>query len=221
MTPADVLGDLLRGRQSCRAFRPDPLPRDLIAAALADAQRVPSWCNSQPWQVIACGPGETDRFRAALFAHAETARHASDIAFPAAYEGVYKARRSTCGWQLYDANKAPSQIQLTSDNANSYITFLTKAANTSGAIERARIDASGNLLVGTTDAGEITGPGLKLFTSTTSACYRVVLNTSISGVAGIVLYNTNATNNGYRFYVKSDGGIANYSGNNSNLSDER
>lgn len=103
MTPADVLGDLLRGRQSCRAFRPDPLPRDLIAAALADAQRVPSWCNSQPWQVIACGPGETERFRAALFAHAETARHASDIAFPAAYEGVYKARRSTCGWQLYDA----------------------------------------------------------------------------------------------------------------------
>jgi hypothetical protein len=36
-----------------------------------------------------------------------------------------------------------------------------------------------------------------------------------------LLYNTNATNNGYRFYVQANGGVANYSGNNTNLSDER
>jgi hypothetical protein len=35
------------------------------------------------------------------------------------------------------------------------------------------------------------------------------------------LYNTNATNNGYRFYVGVNGGISNYSANNTNLSDIR
>lgn len=33
------------------------------------------------------------------------------------------------------------------------------------------------------------------------------------------LYNLNATNNGYRFYIKANGGINNYSANNQNLSD--
>lgn len=103
MTKADTLGEILRARFSCRAFLPDPVPREVINAALADAQHVPSWCNSQPWQVIACDAGETDRLRAALYDHVATASHASDIPFPAAYEGVYKERRSTCGWQLYDA----------------------------------------------------------------------------------------------------------------------
>ena len=102
-TEANALGAILRRRFSCRAYRPDPVPRDMIEAALRDAQHVPSWCNSQPWQVHLCGAEETGRLRAALMAHIETARHAPDIAFPEAYEGVYKERRRECGWQLYDA----------------------------------------------------------------------------------------------------------------------
>lgn len=100
---AETLAATLRARYSCRAFLPDPVPQALIDSAMADAQHVPSWCNSQPWQVIACGQAETDRLRAALYDHVAQASHASDIPFPAAYEGVYKDRRSTCGWQLYEA----------------------------------------------------------------------------------------------------------------------
>jgi hypothetical protein len=90
-----------------------------------------------------------------------------------------------------------------------------------GSTERARIDSSGNLLVGTTDAGETTGVGLKLFNSAVIPTYRVVMDTATSSQAPIVIYNTNATNNGYRFYVRSDGGIANFQANDINLSDER
>ncbi|MBS0124881.1 nitroreductase [Thetidibacter halocola] len=100
---AETLGRVLRTRFSCRAYSPDPVPRELIDAALADAQHVASWCNSQPWQVHACGAEETAHLAAALYEHTKTAPHSSDIPFPAAYEGVYKERRSTCGWQLYDA----------------------------------------------------------------------------------------------------------------------
>ncbi|MDU8910407.1 nitroreductase [Aestuariicoccus sp. MJ-SS9] len=94
---------LLAARHSCRAFRPDPVPRATIDDILTTARQVPSWCNSQPWQVIACGAEETDRLRDALYAHAARAAHASDIPFPDRYEGVYRDRRRACGWQLYEA----------------------------------------------------------------------------------------------------------------------
>ncbi|WGW05056.1 nitroreductase [Tropicibacter oceani] len=99
----DALGAILRRRYSCRAFLPDPVPKPVIEAALGDAQHVPSWCNSQPWQVHVCGAEETERLRAALYEHVKTASHAPDIPFPQAYEGAYKDRRRECGWQLYDA----------------------------------------------------------------------------------------------------------------------
>lgn len=103
MTASDTLSALLKTRASCRGFRPDPVPRAEIDAVLSDARHVPSWCNAQPWQVIACGPDETERLRGALYAHAQVSGHASDIPFPARYDGPYKARRSACGWQLYAA----------------------------------------------------------------------------------------------------------------------
>jgi hypothetical protein len=87
--------------------------------------------------------------------------------------------------------------------------------------ERMRIDSSGNCLIGTTDAGISTGVGTKLLSSSTIPSINIVGNTSSSGVTPFTYYNTNATLNGYRFYVKNDGGIANYSANNVNLSDIR
>ncbi|CAB5238224.1 Intramolecular chaperone auto-processing domain containing protein [uncultured Caudovirales phage] len=87
--------------------------------------------------------------------------------------------------------------------------------------ERARIDSSGNFLFATTVASEISGVGLKLFSSSTVPAYRCVMDTATAGAAGYILYNGNATNNGYRFYVQSNGGIANYQANDSNLSDVR
>lgn len=96
-------GDLLRARFSCRGFTDAPVDRALIDAALADAQHVPSWCNSQPWEVYACGQDTTRALAAALFEHTRTAAHGSDIPFPTAWEGPQQQRRRVCGWQLYEA----------------------------------------------------------------------------------------------------------------------
>jgi hypothetical protein len=90
-----------------------------------------------------------------------------------------------------------------------------------GGSESMRIDSSGNLLVGTTDSSNTSGPGLKSLPSTTVAQFVSVHNSSSAGSTGFTLFNTNATNNGYRCYIRTDGGIYNYSGNNVNLSDER
>ncbi len=96
---------LLEARYSCRGYLDKPVPDDVIDAVICDARQVPSWCNSQPWHVIACSKAETDRLRAALSAHVHAAggHGDSDVPFPAAYEGVYKERRRVCGWQLYGA----------------------------------------------------------------------------------------------------------------------
>src|SRR6056297_1370784 len=84
---ADTFDRLLKARFSCRGFLPDALPRDVIDAALAQAQQVASWCNSQPWQVIALSQPETVDFADALYEHVANAPHESDIEFPARYEG--------------------------------------------------------------------------------------------------------------------------------------
>ncbi len=41
--------ELAARRQSTRAYRPDPVPRDCIERCLEAARLAPSACNSQPW----------------------------------------------------------------------------------------------------------------------------------------------------------------------------
>ncbi|MGI3184506.1 nitroreductase [Nioella aestuarii] len=103
MTDAEVLARILDARHSCRAFLSDPLPREVIEEIVTEAQKVASWCNAQPWQLVVTGAEETGRLRAALAEEMKTASHTPDIPFPERYSGVYKDRRSICGWQLYGA----------------------------------------------------------------------------------------------------------------------
>lgn len=99
-----ALEGLLAGRFSCRAYRPEPVPRERVERALALAQRAPSWCNTQPWQVnIVSG----DRLTRLCEALGDTARRGEPerphFGFPEAYLGVYRDRRKVCGVQLYQS----------------------------------------------------------------------------------------------------------------------
>ena len=58
----DQFADLLQARYSCRAFRPDPVPKDSITQIVGAARHVPSWCNAQPWQVTITRGAGTDAF---------------------------------------------------------------------------------------------------------------------------------------------------------------
>ena len=49
--------EALLARRTVRAFRPDPVPRETVAAILGAALHAPSWANTQPWEVyVASGP---------------------------------------------------------------------------------------------------------------------------------------------------------------------
>jgi nitroreductase len=100
----DTLEALLGARYSCRAYRPDPVPRAIIVRLLTVAQRTASWCNSQPWQVIITSGAETERFRKVIYDAAKTGAEAvTDFPWPREYVGVYLERRRESGFQLYNA----------------------------------------------------------------------------------------------------------------------
>ena len=101
MSDEKVLERLLTDRWSCRGFTDESVPRDVIERLLTIAQRTPSWCNTQPWQLVITSGEETTKLREALLQSFDWA--GSDFEFPVGYNGVYRERRRESGWQLYEA----------------------------------------------------------------------------------------------------------------------
>ena len=95
--------ELMNSRFSCRAFLTKEVDQKTIDQIIKTAQKVPSWCNSQPWQVILLRTETRELLSEKLVSSADQAFETPDIDFPKRYAGVYKTRRSTCGWQLYNA----------------------------------------------------------------------------------------------------------------------
>jgi len=105
---AEVLGKLLAERWSCRGFQPRGLPREVITRIVDAASHAPSWCNTQPWQLIVTDGEGTEKFRTALSEDVSAGFvEEPDFPFPEAYEGEYLARRRASGWQLYESLGIP------------------------------------------------------------------------------------------------------------------
>ena len=107
--------------------------------------------------------------------------------------------------------------------SNHFLGFLTNDT------ERARIDSSGNLLVGVTSGSVHT-----LSKSNSNDIAAQINNTSSSNCYGLRIQTTAVASNSASFYllrcadssatradIRADGGLANYSANNANLSDQR
>ncbi len=94
----------LNDRFSCRAFRPEQVPRPVIQAILQLAQRTATWCNTQPWRVYVTEGAGTERLRQRLYAHAQAAASSQpDIPWPREYRGVHLQRRRDAGFTMYRA----------------------------------------------------------------------------------------------------------------------
>lgn len=99
-----VVEKLLNARFSCRAFKPDPVPRATIERVLTAAQRTASWCNSQPWQVHILSGSAARTFVDVMYkAASDGVPDVGDFSFPREYRGVYLDRRRESGFQLYNA----------------------------------------------------------------------------------------------------------------------
>lgn len=96
------LADLLATRHSCRAFRPDPIPGQVLSGIFDSAQRTPSSCNSQPWSAYLTRGSVTADFATALTAQV-LAQDAPDpdIDLDPAFVGTFLDRKRACGMALY------------------------------------------------------------------------------------------------------------------------
>lgn len=130
------LEELLDGRYSCRGFLPEPVPRDTVEQILRIAQRTPSWCNTQPWQVAITSGAATERFRAAMLAAGDR-EPSPDFAWPAKYQGVYQERRRECGFALYESVG---------------VVLGDRAASARQALENFRLFGAPHVAIVTTDA---------------------------------------------------------------------
>lgn len=97
--------DIVRSRRSVRGFLPDPVPPADIRAVLEDAQRAPSNCNTQPWQVHVVSGAHRDALSAALLQADRDGRFSSDFSFDYADfgDGVYLQRAQEQGAAYYQS----------------------------------------------------------------------------------------------------------------------
>jgi flagellar basal body rod protein FlgB len=116
----------------------------------------------------------------------------------------------------YETDQGIGTIGTYSNGGSTDLTFHTN--DSSASVERMRITYNGSFLIGSTTSNLETGVGFKFVKSGTTPYTGIVVD---GNVTNYHIYNVNAVNNGYRFYVNANGGISNYSGNNVNLSDER
>ncbi len=98
-----TVAESITGRQSIRAYRPDPVPRETIERILDVAARAPSGSNMQPWKVrVLTGAARDKLCRELVRLHESGDNGAWEYEY---YSNVwrepYLARRRQTGWSLY------------------------------------------------------------------------------------------------------------------------
>ena len=95
------VSDAAARRMSVRAFRPDPVPGEIVRELLEVARHAPSGGNLQPWRVYALAGEPLARFKAVV---AATPMEEPQYAvYPANLWEPFRTRRYECGEDLYGA----------------------------------------------------------------------------------------------------------------------
>jgi nitroreductase len=83
----------LKTRYTCRAFKPEPISRELIRKVLEPALFAPSWANTQPWEIFVAAGEPLERVRKG---YAEMLRNCvprnPDITMPKEWPDACRAR---------------------------------------------------------------------------------------------------------------------------------
>lgn len=96
------VSEAVERRISVRAFKPDPVPANLVRDILEAAKRAPSGGNLQPWRVHALAGEPLAKLKAAAMAAAmaRTEKPAYDIYPPELWDPL-RTRRFQCGEDMY------------------------------------------------------------------------------------------------------------------------
>ena len=79
-------------RKSIRAFKPDPVPQEVLSEIIELALRAPSWANTQPWEFAVVSGRKLEELRRGFVEKAQE-EPKSDIARPQQFPDPYDTRR--------------------------------------------------------------------------------------------------------------------------------
>lgn len=97
--------DLIRKRNSCRAYTDQPITLEMVRSLLEIAKWAPSGVNHQPSKVAILGPKTREKLAGALFEKFDAGTSPNpDYDFcPDTWSDSYKLRRKACGEALYQS----------------------------------------------------------------------------------------------------------------------
>jgi nitroreductase len=95
--------EAVRARRSVRAFRPDPVPTEIIIELLELASLAPSGTNIQPWKVHVVTGATRERLEREVLAHRETQPADGKAEFPriSKRKEPYLSRMRALGRDMY------------------------------------------------------------------------------------------------------------------------
>ena len=117
MEATETFKNIVNNRRSVRAFLPEPVSESILHSVFATAQRAPSNCNTQPWEVAVASGNAIERLRKLIPEAFAAGQWTMDFPYDGKYEGVYKERQHGAAAELYGAmgigreNKALRQAQ--------------------------------------------------------------------------------------------------------------
>jgi len=95
--------DAIRTRRTIRAYKPDPVPQEVVRKILETAQYAPSWGNTQPWEFVIFTGEVLEQITAALVAKTEARQEPySDLPRPTFPEEL-RRRSEELGRVMYGA----------------------------------------------------------------------------------------------------------------------
>ena len=102
------VSDAIAGRFSVRAFKPDPVPRAVVAEILERAARAPSGGNLQPWRVYGIAGQAMADFKAKVAANPFGETPEYDV-YPPNLWDPFRTRRYQNGEELYASIAIPRE----------------------------------------------------------------------------------------------------------------
>ena len=107
------IDEALTSRRSARAFRPDPVPREVMEDILQIASRAPSGTNLQPWKIHVVAGEVRERLEREVLAHRETNPADSGAEFPRTgkRKEPYISRMRKLGKEMYSLIGIPKGDQ--------------------------------------------------------------------------------------------------------------
>jgi nitroreductase len=96
--------EVIRQRKSIRAFKPDPIPREVLSQIAELALHAPSWANTQPWELAIVTGAKLEQIKEA-FSTQHGLSALPDFPGPEEFPEVYKARFQHLAAKMSEAAK--------------------------------------------------------------------------------------------------------------------